>query len=165
MQSGKSIEEKSGFSRSGIVLKSMLRLGKSPKNRSDKTYFLGGQYDGWLCIETLYLRPILIGSAAWLCSKFVHVQLTVTICRLISLLFSTYRNKFDTKMKQNYMPIMIMNVPGKLCQLIHYFPGKQGLSINLTWSALKSKQRMFVLPPYANQWCGFSSYWYFNLGL
>ncbi len=73
-------------------------------------------------------------------------------------LFSMYWTKFDpkmTKMKQNYMVIMILNVPGTLCQLILYFPGKQGLAINLTWPSLKSKQRTCILPPSADQ-CGFS---------
>ncbi len=38
--------------------------------------------------------------------------------------FSMYQTKFDmkmTKVKQNYMANMIMNVSGTLCQLIHYF--------------------------------------------
>ncbi len=35
---------------------------------------------------------------------------------------------------------MIMNVSGTVCQLIHYFPCKQGLAINLLWPALKSEQ-------------------------
>ncbi len=73
---------------------------------------------------------------------------------LIGSLFSTYWTKM-TKMKQNYTTIMIMNVPGTLCQLTHYFPGKQGLAINLTWPVLKSKQRMCVLPISADQY-GFS---------
>ncbi len=30
-----------------------------------------------------------------------------------------------------------MNVSGTVCQDIHYFPGKQGLAINMTWPALK----------------------------
>ncbi len=34
-------------------------------------------------------------------------------------------------MKQNYIPNMIMNESGTICQLIHYFTGKQGLAINL----------------------------------
>ncbi len=55
-----------------------------------------------------------------------------------------YQTKFDAKMKQNYMTNMIMNVSGTLCQLIHYFPGKQWLAINLTWPALKSKQRTCI---------------------
>ncbi len=37
---------------------------------------------------------------------------------------------------------MIMNVSGTVCQLIHYFPSKQGLAINMP--ALKSKQLMCV---------------------
>ncbi len=70
--------------------------------------------------------------------------------RLIGSLFSTYLTKFDIKMikmKQNYTVIMIINVPGTLCQLIHYFPGKQGLVINLRWPAFKGKQRTCVLSP------------------
>ncbi len=43
------------------------------------------------------------------------------------------------EMKWNYMSNMIMNVSGTLCQLIHYFPSKLGLAINLPWPALKSK--------------------------
>ncbi len=30
-----------------------------------------------------------------------------------------------------------MNVPGTVCQRIHYFPGKQRLAIDPTWTALK----------------------------
>ncbi len=30
-----------------------------------------------------------------------------------------------------------MNVSGTVCQRIHYFPGKQWLANNPTWSALK----------------------------
>ncbi len=41
------------------------------------------------------------------------------------------------------MANIIMNVLGTVCQLIHYFPGKQGLAINLPWPALKSKQRTY----------------------
>ncbi len=41
--------------------------------------------------------------------------------------------------EQNYMTNMIMNVSGTVFQLIHYFPGKQRLAINLLWPALKSK--------------------------
>ncbi len=55
----------------------------------------------------------------------------------------------------------IMNVSGTLCQLIYYFPGKQGLAINLTWPALKSKQHTYIKTSSADQ-CGFSSY---HLGL
>ncbi len=58
------------------------------------------------------------------------------------LFLSTYLTKVDvkmTKMKKNYIVNMIMNVSGKVCQLIHYFPGNQGLAINLPWPALKSK--------------------------
>ncbi len=39
---------------------------------------------------------------------------------------------------------LIMNVSGKVYQLIHYLPDKQGLAINLPWPALKSKQRMCI---------------------
>ncbi len=39
---------------------------------------------------------------------------------------------------------MIMNVSGTVFQLIHYFPGKQGLAINLLWPALQSKQHMYI---------------------
>ncbi len=42
------------------------------------------------------------------------------------------------------MANMIMNVSETVCQLIHHFPGKQGLAINLPWPALKSKQRMCI---------------------
>ncbi len=42
-----------------------------------------------------------------------------------------------TKLKWNYTANMIMNVSVTVCQHIHYFPGKQGLAINLTWPALK----------------------------
>ncbi len=55
--------------------------------------------------------------------------------------------KFDakmTKMKQNYIVNMIMNVSGTVCQLIHYLPGKQGLANNLPWPAIKSKQRTCI---------------------
>ncbi len=63
--------------------------------------------------------------------------------------FSTYLTKFDakiTKMKQNYLANMIMNVSGTVCQLILYFPSKQGLAINFPWLALKSKQSMYIEP-------------------
>ncbi len=43
------------------------------------------------------------------------------------------------------MANMIMNVSGTVFQLIHYFPGKQGLAINLLWPARKNKQRFFEL--------------------
>ncbi len=33
-----------------------------------------------------------------------------------------------------------MNISGTVGQLLHYFPAKQGLAINLPWPALKSKQ-------------------------
>ncbi len=55
-------------------------------------------------------------------------------------LFSMYRTKFDAKMtksKWNYTVNMIMNVSGKVCQHIYYFPGKQWLAIDPTWPALK----------------------------
>ncbi len=55
-------------------------------------------------------------------------------------LFSTYWTKFDAKMTKsnwNYTANMIMSVLGTVCQCIHYFPGKQGLAINMTWPALK----------------------------
>ncbi len=38
-----------------------------------------------------------------------------------------------------------MNVARTLCQLILYFPGKQGFVINLTWPVLKNKQRTCIL--------------------
>ncbi len=47
-----------------------------------------------------------------------------------------------TKMKPNYMTNMNMNVSGTVCQLIHYFPSKYVLAINMQWSALISKQLM-----------------------
>ncbi len=75
------------------------------------------------------------------------------------LFFLMCLTKFDakmTKMKQNYMVNMIMNVSGTVCQLIHYLPGKQGLAINFPWPALKSKQRkcieLFVIISF--QLCG-----------
>ncbi len=46
--------------------------------------------------------------------------------------------------EQNYKANMIMNVSGTVFQLIHYFPGKQRLAINLLWPALKSKQHMYI---------------------
>ncbi len=109
--------------------------------------FLGGRYDGYLCSQPLYVRLILIDLVTQMCLKFAHVQLTVTIHRLTGSLFSLYQTKYDakmTKMKQNYMAKIIMNVSGTHCQLIHYFPGNQGLAINLTWAALKSKQHTCV---------------------
>ncbi len=42
------------------------------------------------------------------------------------------------------MANIIMNVSGTVFQLIHYFPGKQGLAINLLWPALQSKQHMYI---------------------
>ncbi len=54
--------------------------------------------------------------------------------------FQCIRPNFDAKMtksKWNYTANMIMNVSGTVCQRMHYFPGKQGLAINLTWPALK----------------------------
>ncbi len=38
------------------------------------------------------------------------------------------------------MANMIMNVSRTVCQLIHYFPGKLGLTIDLPWPGLKNKQ-------------------------
>ncbi len=61
--------------------------------------------------------------------------------------FSTYLTKFDakmTKIKQKYTANMIMNVSGAVWQRIHYFPSKQGLAINLSWPALKSKQHRCI---------------------
>ncbi len=73
---------------------------------------------------------------------------SITNQRGYTFLFSLMcLTKFDvkmTKMKQNYMVNMIMNVSGAVCQLIHYLPGKQGLAINLPWPALKSKQRTCI---------------------
>ncbi len=66
---------------------------------------------------------------------------------LAELVFSTYRTKFNakiTKMKQNYMANMIVNVPETVCQFIHYFPCKEGLTIILIWPTLKSKQHMCI---------------------
>ncbi len=55
-------------------------------------------------------------------------------------LFWMYQTKFEakiTKSKWIYTANMIMNVSGAVCKHIHYFPGKQGLAIDLTWPALK----------------------------
>ncbi len=62
---------------------------------------------------------------------------------------------------------------GTVFQLTHYFPGKQGLAINLLWPALQGKQlkyiefvdiawNMFTWTSSADQ-CGLSSCW--RLGL
>ncbi len=83
----------------------------------------------------------------------------LTACVLVAnktkkLNYLTYRTKFDTKMtkiKQTYTAVMIMSVSGTVCHLILlYFPGKQGLAINLTWPVLKNKQRTCVLLPSAS---------------
>ncbi len=69
---------------------------------------------------------------------------------------------------------MITNVSGTVFQLIHYFPGKQGLPINLLWPALQCKQHMyvefvditrnmFIWTSSADQ-CGFSSCWHLRPG-
>ncbi len=42
------------------------------------------------------------------------------------------------------MTKMIMNVSGTVCQLIHFFPGKQMLAIILKWPAFKSEQRTCI---------------------
>ncbi len=58
-----------------------------------------------------------------------------------------FKTKFGvkmTKIKQNYMVNMIITVSGRVCQLIHYFPGKQRLAINLPWPTHKSKQYMCI---------------------
>ncbi len=55
-----------------------------------------------------------------------------------------------------------MNVSGTVCQRMYYFPGKQGLAINLTWPALKVNKRRDVLISSADQ-CGFSSCWHLEL--
>ncbi len=182
MRSGnreKVLKKKSEFSRSWIVLNLMLRSGKTAR-KSWKTqnwiqhnfhsiYTLKltwnqAKVERWtiqwgLCVlRNTYICSILIGLATRTHIEFTHVQLTVTGTDRSVKFFSKYWTKFDTKMakmKQNYMVIMIMNVPGTLCQLIDYFPGKQGLAINLTWPVLKSKQHMCVLPPLADL-CGFS---------
>ncbi len=49
-----------------------------------------------------------------------------------------------TKMELNYNANLNINVSGIVCQLIHQFPGKQGLAINLPWLILKHKQTMHV---------------------
>ncbi len=89
----------------------------------------------------------------------VHVSSAVWVCNVLDHIW--HENE------QNYMANMIMNVPGAVFQLIHYFPGKQGLAINLLWPALQSKQHtyiefvditrnMFTWTSLADQ-CGFSS--------
>ncbi len=42
------------------------------------------------------------------------------------------------------MANMIMNVSGTVFQLVHYFPGKQGLAINLLWPARQGKQHTYI---------------------
>ncbi len=95
--------------------------------------------------------------------EFEHAQLTVTGTDRSVHFFSMYWNKFDakmTKMKQNYKAIMIMNVARTLCQLILYFPGKQGFVINLTWPVLKNKQHHQLVSVDSHFSC-----WHFNLRL
>ncbi len=73
----------------------------------------------------------------------------------------------------HYIANMITNVSGTVFQLIHYFPGNQGLAINLLWPALQSKQHtyiefvditrnMFSCTSSADL-CGFSSCWHMGL--
>ncbi len=83
-------------------------------------------------------------------NKNIHIFLKerLTACVLAAktkLNYSTYQTKFDTKMtkmKWNCTSNMIMSVSVTVCHLILHFPVKQGLAINLTWPALKNKQRM-----------------------
>ncbi len=56
-----------------------------------------------------------------------------------------------TERKWNYMTDMIMNISGTHCQLIHYFPSKHGLAINLPWSLSKVCVLNFLTP--SQQWC------------
>ncbi len=84
------------------------------------------------------------------------------------------------------MANIIMNVPGTFFQLIHYFPSKQGLAINLLWPTLQNKQHMYIelfyiinwsvwilillaenIPSYSREWgtniC--QKFWWFSLCL
>ncbi len=70
-------------------------------------------------------------------------RLTVSVINIswyFCSLYSMYQTKFGakkTKSKWNYTSNMIMNVSGTVCHHIHYFLVKQGLTIDLTWPALK----------------------------
>ncbi len=81
-------------------------------------------------------------------------------------LSSMSRTKFDAKMtksKWNYTTNMIMNVLGTVCQLIHYFHGKQWLAIDSTWPALKvNNARGFDISwsfIYLVWWSTLTNYW------
>ncbi len=52
--------------------------------------------------------------------------------------------KIWLKNEQNYIGNEIMNVIGTFSQIIHYFPFKQGLDINLLWPILQSKQNRYI---------------------
>ncbi len=52
-----------------------------------------------------------------------------------------------TKMEQNYMANMIMNVSGTVCQLIHYFPGNQSLKIIFFFFFFFDKGYLYLQPP------------------
>ncbi len=59
-------------------------------------------------------------------------------------LFFNVSNQIWSEHEQNYMANMIMNVSGTVFQIIHYFPSKQALAINLLRPALQSKQHMYI---------------------
>ncbi len=105
--------------------------------------------NSWTCILHQYHKASTLKSYTMMCRKWGKYQIYFVNSRWrrtsTSRFFLMYLTKFDakiTKMKQNYMANMIMNVSGTVGQLIHYFLGKQGLAINLPWPALKSKQRI-----------------------
>ncbi len=126
---------------------------------SDRHVLLGGRYDGYLCSETPYLRLILIGLATRMHLEICACNLTATATDRSVHFFQYIGPNLMPKwpqMKQNYTANMIMNVSGTLRQLIYHFPGKQGLAINPTWTALKSKQHICILTSSADQ-CRFSS--------
>ncbi len=102
-----------------------------------------------LCFYAIYCTKIVhdndlfptrkrLTLCAWAVDSFHHQHFWN--CGDFCSLFFMYRTKFDVKMtksKWNYTANMIINVPGTVCQCIHYFSSKQWLAIDPTWPALK----------------------------
>ncbi len=77
---------------------------------------------------------LLLGYAR----NFAYTQFKVTIISIDRFTFFNISDQIWHENDQNAK--LIMNLSGTVCQLFHYFPGKQELVISLPGQALKSKQ-------------------------